>query len=79
MPEDEQQLVERYQKILKEFDNACKDVESHFLSLVKAAIEKGDLNQAREILNRCPDNVTSVFIWEAIRNANLNRAQNVPS
>ncbi len=63
---DEKKLISQYNNAKTKFDAIAEDVSKHFMDQAKAAIAKGDINGALNIMYRCPDTVTKCFILDAI-------------
>jgi hypothetical protein len=66
---DEKKLIAEYNNSKNQFDYITKKVEKHFMTLAKKAIANGNLNEAINIMERCPDNVTSCLIADAINHS----------
>lgn len=64
---DEQALIDAYnfeKARMRDLENTC---EKHFMPLAKEALDKEDIELAKQVMYRCPDHVVSVFIADAIR------------
>jgi hypothetical protein len=67
----EQVLIDRQVKAEQESHEANKAINDYFMPLVKAAIKAGDIKKAKAIAERCPSSVTKVFLWDALRQAEI--------
>jgi len=64
--EDELELTAAYNKALQIQETLAKEVEGHFMPLVKAALKAGNLAEAESLRDRCPDHVVRCFIVDQI-------------
>ncbi len=72
MSEHQRAIIERFKRASTEYDLASKAIEDHFLPLMRAAIERGDIEAARIIQKEMPaDSVPAVFGLDMISQARL--------
>jgi len=64
--EDELELTASYTKSLREHEALAKKVEAYFMPLVKKALRQKDFDEAKSLLDRCPDHVVKCFITDQI-------------
>ena len=65
--QDESSLISRYGEQKAKTDAVTHEVEQYYMGAVKAALERGDVTEARRLMLSCPDTVTAVFILIAIK------------
>lgn len=68
----ETEIIAKYRATEEAHNEASRELKEHFLPLVKAALESGNMAEAKALSRRCPDSVAKVFIWDLIRTHNQN-------
>jgi hypothetical protein len=70
--EKETAIIERFTRASTEHDLASKALDEHFLPLMHALADKGDIDGAEKILRKIPaDSITKVFGMDLLRQAKL--------
>lgn len=72
-PKCEDTFVAAYRKAEAAYDALQKQAEAYYLPLARAKLAAGDLAGARAVRQACPDHVTQVFIYDAIRQKELGK------